>query len=128
MTTSINKLSEIEDIKDFKDFALTYGHFNTIHPGHIRYLKYAKSLSGFLVIAIIGDIKVENNPKFQFSQKDRSEALARLSGALSEIIIDGIDTTIPLFRSLLEEEDIQNGVYNIHWLEKWLDKNFGQNT
>jgi acetyl-CoA carboxylase biotin carboxylase subunit len=47
-----------------------------------------------------------------------------LSGALSEIIIDGIDTTIPLFRSLLEEEDIQNGVYNIHWLEKWLDKNF----
>ena len=60
--------------------------------------------------------------------RDRSEALARLSGALSEIIIDGIDTTIPLFRSLLEEEDIQNGVYNIHWLEKWLDKNFGQNT
>jgi acetyl-CoA carboxylase biotin carboxylase subunit len=56
--------------------------------------------------------------------RDRSEALARLSGALSEIIIDGIDTTIPLFRSLLEEEDIQNGVYNIHWLEKWLDKNF----
>jgi acetyl-CoA carboxylase biotin carboxylase subunit len=60
--------------------------------------------------------------------RDRSEALARLHGALSEIIIDGIDTTIPLFQSLLEEEDIQNGVYNIHWLEKWLDKNFKQNT
>ena len=60
--------------------------------------------------------------------RDRSEALARLHGALSEIIIDGIDTTIPLFRSLLEEEDIQNGLYNIHWLEKWLDKNFEQNT
>ena len=60
--------------------------------------------------------------------RDRSEALARLSGALSEIIIDGIDTTIPLFRSLLEEEDIQKGTYNIHWLEKWLDKKFGQNT
>ena len=60
--------------------------------------------------------------------RDRSEALARLSGALSEIIIDGIDTTIPLFRSLLDEEDIQKGTYNIHWLEKWLDKKFGQNT
>ena len=59
--------------------------------------------------------------------RDRSEALARLSGALSEIIIDGIDTTIPLFRSLLEEEDIQSGDYNIHWLEKWLDKNFAKN-
>ena len=42
--------------------------------------------------------------------------------------VDGIDTTIPLFRSLLDEEDIQNGAYNIHWLEKWLDKKFGQNT
>ena len=55
--------------------------------------------------------------------RDRPEALARLSRALSELIIDGIDTTIPLFAALLEEPDIQQGNYNIHWLEKWLAAN-----
>ena len=54
--------------------------------------------------------------------RDRPEALARLSRALSELIIDGIDTTIPLFDALLQEEAVQTGNYNIHWLEKWLDR------
>ena len=58
--------------------------------------------------------------------RDRKEALARLYGALSEIIIDGIDTTIPLFVALLREEDINNGSYNIHWLEQWLEKNLAE--
>ncbi|WP_339107658.1 acetyl-CoA carboxylase biotin carboxylase subunit [Thioclava sp. GXIMD4216] len=51
---------------------------------------------------------------------DRQEALARLHRALGEMIIDGVDTTIPLFNALLEEPDIQAGNYSIHWLEKWL--------
>ena len=52
--------------------------------------------------------------------RDRPEALARLRRALSELIIDGIDTTVPLFHALLAEPDIQRGDYSIHWLEKWL--------
>ena len=55
--------------------------------------------------------------------RDRPEALARLRRALGEIIVDGIDTTIPLFRQLLEEPEIQAGDYTIHWLEKWLAEN-----
>jgi acetyl-CoA carboxylase, biotin carboxylase subunit len=55
--------------------------------------------------------------------RDRPEALARLRRALGEIIVDGIDTTIPLFRQLLEEPDIQSGDYTIHWLERWLAEN-----
>ncbi len=55
--------------------------------------------------------------------RDRKEALARLSRALSELIIDGIDTTIPLFNALLAEPAIQSGDYNILWLEKWLEEN-----
>mgnify|MGYP006258867383 FL=1 len=58
--------------------------------------------------------------------RNRKEALARLYGALSEIIIDGIDTTIPLFDALLREEDINTGSYNIHWLEQWLEKNLAE--
>ncbi|WP_425043512.1 acetyl-CoA carboxylase biotin carboxylase subunit [Primorskyibacter sp. S87] len=55
--------------------------------------------------------------------RDRDEALARLNRALSELIIDGIDTTVPLFHTLLQEEDLHSGNYNIHWLERWLEAN-----
>ena len=55
--------------------------------------------------------------------RDRPEALARLQRALGELIVDGVDTTIPLFRALLEEPDVQSGNYNIHWLERWLAEN-----
>jgi acetyl-CoA carboxylase biotin carboxylase subunit len=57
--------------------------------------------------------------------RDRPEALARLSRALGELIVDGVETTLPLFDALLAEPDIQSGSYNIHWLEKWLETNLG---
>lgn len=56
--------------------------------------------------------------------RDREEALARLSRALGELIVDGVDTTAPLFSALLDEPDIQTGNYSIHWLERWLDQTF----
>ena len=55
--------------------------------------------------------------------RDRPEALARLERALGELIVDGVDTTLPLFNALLAEEAVQTGDYNIHWLEHWLEKN-----
>ena len=57
--------------------------------------------------------------------RDRPEALARLNRALGELIVDGVDTTVPLFHALLQENDIHTGAYNIHWLEKWLETNLG---
>ncbi|MBW7055774.1 acetyl-CoA carboxylase biotin carboxylase subunit [Paracoccus bogoriensis] len=57
--------------------------------------------------------------------RDRDEALARLSRALGELIVDGVDTTVPLFRDLLKEPDIQSGDYSIHWLERWLERHYG---
>ena len=56
--------------------------------------------------------------------RDRPEAIARLKRALGELIIDGINTTLPLFNALLDEQDIVKGSYDIHWLEKWLKKEF----
>jgi acetyl-CoA carboxylase biotin carboxylase subunit len=52
--------------------------------------------------------------------RSRTECLMRLRRALDEFVVDGIETTLPLFRSLVRNPDIQNGVYDIHWLEKFL--------
>ena len=54
--------------------------------------------------------------------KTRNECMMRLRRALNEFVIDGIETTIPLFNDLLNEQDIINGVYDIHWLENYLKK------
>ena len=50
------KLIKLKDINaSHKGFVLTYGHFTTIHAGHIRYLKYAKSKGKKLIISLLGD-------------------------------------------------------------------------
>src|SRR5471032_2124757 len=52
--------------------------------------------------------------------RSRNECLLRLRRALDELVVGGIDTTIPLFQKLVREPDIINGDYSIHWLEKYL--------
>jgi acetyl-CoA carboxylase biotin carboxylase subunit len=52
--------------------------------------------------------------------KTRGECLMRLKRALDEFVVDGIDTTIPLFKALVRDPEILNGDYHIHWLEQFL--------
>jgi acetyl-CoA carboxylase biotin carboxylase subunit len=52
--------------------------------------------------------------------KTRSECLMRLKRALDEFIVDGVETTLPLFRALAQEKDIIDGQYHIRWLEEFL--------
>ncbi|MEQ1753032.1 MAG: acetyl-CoA carboxylase biotin carboxylase subunit [Micropepsaceae bacterium] len=54
--------------------------------------------------------------------KNRTECLMRLRRSLSEFVIDGIETTIPLFQALVNEHDIIDGDYSIHWLENYLKR------
>ena len=54
--------------------------------------------------------------------QDRNDCLAKLDRALDEFVIEGVETTLPLFKDLLRNNDIQEGNYNIHWLEKYLDQ------
>ena len=53
--------------------------------------------------------------------RDRDECLMRMKRALNELVIDGIESTIPLFEELLEADDFNNANYDIHWLEHWLE-------
>ena len=52
--------------------------------------------------------------------RNRVECMMRLRRALDEYVVDGVNTTLPLFRRLVANQDIQVGDYNIHWLEHFL--------
>jgi len=54
---------------------------------------------------------------------NRNECLMRLRRALSEYVIDGIDTSIFLHKNLMSEVDFINGDYDIHWLENFVKTN-----
>lgn len=84
----ITKLTKIEDIKESNESIMVYGHFSTIHPGHIRYLKYAKELGEKLVISLLGD-SIQDIEGFNYSQEERAEALVLLSLADEIILLNG---------------------------------------
>ncbi|MDP3746778.1 MAG: acetyl-CoA carboxylase biotin carboxylase subunit [Phenylobacterium sp.] len=52
--------------------------------------------------------------------RDREECIARLNRCLGEMVVGGIETSIPLFQDLLQQPDILAGKYDIHWLERWM--------
>jgi acetyl-CoA carboxylase biotin carboxylase subunit len=52
----------------------------------------------------------------------RNECLMRLRRALSEFVIDGIETTLPLQQRIIRDPDFVDGRYDIHWLEQRLGK------
>ena len=72
---------------------LTFGHFSTIHPGHIRYLNQAKNNSQVVYVALMGD---EGGEKFIYEQKERAEALC---------CIDGIDRIV-----LLKKDELTRAI------------------
>ncbi|OFW99805.1 MAG: acetyl-CoA carboxylase biotin carboxylase subunit [Alphaproteobacteria bacterium RIFCSPHIGHO2_12_FULL_63_12] len=51
---------------------------------------------------------------------DRDTCIKRLRRCLDEMQLVGVESTIPLFKDLIEEPEFQRGEYHIHWLEEWL--------
>jgi acetyl-CoA carboxylase biotin carboxylase subunit len=52
----------------------------------------------------------------------RDQALARMRSALSEMVVEGIKTNIPLHRELMADAKFMAGGTNIHYLEAWLEQ------
>ena len=74
------KIITIKDITfNHKSCVLAYGHFTTIHTGHIRYLNYAKRIGRKLIVALLADNLVGGLNKYSFSQKERADSLSLLS-------------------------------------------------
>ncbi len=97
---AINDFDKLEGFVRHPPVILCYGHFNIIHPGHIRYLEHAKSLGKQLIVALQGDndLKHSNNPQ-QFPAKDRAIGLAWLHIVdfvviLNEVSLEDVIKTI----------------------------------
>jgi len=50
----------------------------------------------------------------------RPEAIARMRRALAEFAIQGVKTTLPLHRRIMDAPEFQAGDYTIHWLERFV--------
>ncbi|WP_438721516.1 acetyl-CoA carboxylase biotin carboxylase subunit [Bartonella rochalimae] len=89
-------------------------HFHT--PGGLGVRVDSGAYSGYRIPSyydsLIGKLIVHG--------RTRLECMMRLRRALSEFVVDGIKTTLPLFCDLIDNKDIANGDYDIHWLEKYL--------
>jgi acetyl-CoA carboxylase, biotin carboxylase subunit len=103
--------------EDPKTFAPSPGTVTTFHqPGGLGVRVDSAVYSGYRIPpyydSLIGKLIVHG--------RNRVECMMRLKRALDEFVVDGIKTTLPLFQDLVGNQDIANGNYDIHWLEKYL--------
>jgi len=94
-------------------------------PGLVTYFHPPGGLGVRVDSAVYQGYRIPSNydslvAKLIVHGRTRNECLMRLRRALDEFVVDGIETTLPLFRTLVRNQDIQNGLYDIHWLEKFL--------
>ncbi|WP_330168991.1 acetyl-CoA carboxylase biotin carboxylase subunit [Bartonella grahamii] len=103
-----------EDPINFTPSPGTITHFHT--PGGLGIRVDSGAYSGYRIPpyydSMIGKLIVHG--------RTRLECMMRLRRALDEFVVDGIKTTLPLFRDLINNQDVADGNYNIHWLEKYL--------
>ena len=87
---------QLEQAADLRGCVLAYGHFTTIHPGHIRYLRHARSLGQELVVALVGDGPADQPSPYPFRQQERAEALSLLGLADAVLLLhrDELDQAI----------------------------------
>ena len=78
------KFLRLADCSSWHGCVLAYGHFTTIHPGHIRYLRHTRGLGEQLVVALIGDGKIS----YAFQQEERAEALSLLGIADAVLLLE----------------------------------------
>jgi acetyl-CoA carboxylase, biotin carboxylase subunit len=100
------------------DFRASPGRVTAYHPpGGLGVRMDSALYQGYVIPpyydSLIGKLIVHG--------RNRELALARLARALSEMVVDGVDTTTDLFRALIDDPAIRAGEYDIHWLETWLE-------
>ena len=103
--------------EDPQSFAPSPGRVGTYHaPGGLGVRVDSALYSGYVVPphydSLIAKLVVHGGT--------RAEAIARLRRSLAEMVVDGIATTLPLHRAIVEDAEFQAGDYTIHWLERFV--------
>ncbi|MBF0299289.1 MAG: adenylyltransferase/cytidyltransferase family protein [Oligoflexia bacterium] len=84
-----------------KKITLCQGHFNMIHPGHIRFLEFARKHGDVLIVAIHGNKMIEDTVRNEFySAEERTVGVAMLSIVDQVFIVeeDNLDETVKIIR------------------------------
>ena len=101
-----------EDPRTFMPSPGTITHYHT--PGGLGVRVDSGVYAGYKIPpyydSLIGKLIVHG--------RNRVECMMRLRRCLDEFVVDGIKSTLPLFQDLVQNHDIANGDYDIHWLEK----------
>jgi len=85
-----NKIIHLEEVsqKSGDSVVLCHGHFNIIHPGHIRYLDYAHKQGSKLVVSLQGDRALLEERKHHFNEEERALGVASLE-AVDQVVLLG---------------------------------------
>jgi acetyl-CoA carboxylase, biotin carboxylase subunit len=93
------------------------GRVSTYHPPGGLGVRVDSALYAGLIVTPYYDSLVA---KLIVHAPSRADAIARLSRAIDEFAIIGIETTLPLFRRIVDAPDFVGGNYNVHWLERFV--------
>ncbi|MBX6741174.1 MAG: acetyl-CoA carboxylase biotin carboxylase subunit, partial [Acetobacteraceae bacterium] len=103
--------------EDPETFAPSPGRVTTYHaPGGLGVRVDSALYSGYAVPPHYDSLVA----KLVVHGATRAEAIARLRRSLAEMVVDGINTTLPLHRAIVEDREFQSGDYTIHWLERFV--------
>lgn len=89
-------LLRLEQAAELRGCVLGYGHFTTIHPGHIRYLRHARSLGPTLAVALVGDGPADQPSPYPFRQEERAEALGLLGIADAIVLLEADELSLAI--------------------------------
>jgi rfaE bifunctional protein nucleotidyltransferase chain/domain len=93
----------------------TNGCFDLLHPGHVSYLRTARSLGDALVVGLNSDASVrrlKGPSRPVVPEKDRATVLEAL-GSVDAVVIFGEDTPIRLMRRLEPAVYVKGGDYRV---------------
>ena len=103
--------------EDPESFVPSPGRVNTYHaPGGLGVRVDSALYSGYAVPPHYDSLVA----KLIVHAPTRPQAIARMQRALNEMVVDGIQTTLPLHRRIMADAEFQSGDYTIHWLERFV--------
>jgi rfaE bifunctional protein nucleotidyltransferase chain/domain len=93
----------------------TNGCFDLLHPGHISYLRAARSLGDALVVGLNSDASIrrlKGSSRPIVPERDRATVLAALQ-SVDAVVLFGEDTPVRLMRELKPATYVKGGDYRV---------------